>query len=86
MLRLSIKALRELLDRVLSAIMTAVGCKYAVMYRPLSHWKPGMVFFPARYVYIIWRANGRVDYRRRGARADDATTSHAVLDGTIHDI
>jgi hypothetical protein len=85
MLRFPIEAMRELIDRVLSAIMTASACKYAVMYHPLSHWKPGMVFFPARYLYIIWRANGRVDYRRGGARADYAATSHAVLDGTIHD-
>ena len=124
--------MRELIDRVLSAIMTAIGCKhgscvsnggnhvhknchrtggrrsggtgfgpyscsrdgsrisgrpmaYAVMCRPLSHWKPAIRFFPACYVYIVWRANGSVDRRRRGARADDATTSHAVFDGTIHD-
>ena len=47
MLLLSIKAMRQLIDRVLSAIMTAIGCKYAIMCRPLSHWKAGMLFFPA---------------------------------------
>jgi hypothetical protein len=53
--------MRELIDRVLSAIMTAIGCKYAIMCRLLSHGKPGMVFFPAGYVYMIRRANGSID-------------------------
>lgn len=132
MLHLPIEVMRELIDRVLSAIMTAIGGKHGscvrnggnhvhdnchrtrdsrsggvrfgpssgsrdgsrisrhpmadgAMRRPLSHGKPAMVFFPACYVYMIWWANGSVDHRRRGARADDATTSHTVLDGTIHD-
>ena len=53
MLRLSIEAMRELIDRVLSAIMTAIDCKDAIMCRPLSYGKPAIVFFPVRYVYII---------------------------------